>query len=55
MSWNDIASTVVLVLLVGCALLLPVSVIARARLESHPKRQQPTLVEQAERWSGGAS
>ncbi|MEU1853642.1 hypothetical protein ABZ499_31360 [Streptomyces sp. NPDC019990] len=52
---KDIASTIVLLLLVGCAMALPVSVIARARLESHPKRKPPTLVEQAESWSGGAS
>jgi hypothetical protein len=53
-SWNEIASTVVLVLLVACALALPVSVVARARVENHPTRKQPTLVEQAERWSEGA-
>lgn len=52
---RDIASTIVLVLLVGCVLALPVAVIARARLESHPSRRPLTLDEQAKQWSGGAS
>ncbi|MEU6595410.1 hypothetical protein ABZ923_40495 [Streptomyces sp. NPDC046881] len=54
MSWNEIASAVVLVLLAGCVLLLPLSVIARARLENHPSRRPMSISEQAQLWSGGA-
>ncbi|MDQ1018795.1 hypothetical protein [Streptomyces afghaniensis] len=52
---REIASTIVLLLLTGCCAALPAAVIARARQENHPKRDLPTLVEQAERWTGGGS
>ena len=54
MSWNEVASAIVLILLVACTVALPVALVARARLESHPERERLTLAEQAQRWSGGA-
>ncbi|MEU7323316.1 hypothetical protein ABZ682_22610 [Streptomyces griseoviridis] len=52
---KDVIALAVELLALGCFFALPAALVKAARRESHPEHNPVTLVEQAERWSGGAS
>ncbi|MFF0092792.1 hypothetical protein ACFYSF_22905 [Streptomyces canus] len=51
---KDVASLVIQLLGIACFLLLPVSVVARQRIEQHMRRT-PNVPQQRDRWTGDAS